>query len=47
MALATHVLVFMVVGVNNIKMALGYFATLAASSDALFSLLWQTVAYLE
>ena len=46
--LATHVLVFMVVGVNtNLKMSVGFFSTKTATADALFPLLWQVVGYLE
>ena len=45
---AGYVLVFMIVGVNNnIKQALGYFATQTATSDVLFPLLWTAVALVE
>ena len=45
---ASHVLVFMVVGINNdIKESIGYFATTSAKSDFLFNKLWRAVAYLE
>ena len=46
--LATHVLVFMVVGVNtSLKMSLGFFSTRTVTADALYPLLWQAVGYLE
>ena len=46
--IATHVLVFMVVGINNhIKMSLAHFGTKSATSDELYPLFWSTIAYLE
>ena len=46
--IASHVLVFMAVGVNNnLKQSLGYFGTQTATSDVLYPLLWEAVAYLE
>ena len=46
--LATHALVFMVVGItSNIKMSIGYFPTRTATSDQIFPLLWKVVGLLE
>lgn len=46
--LATHALVFMVVGItSNIKMSIGYFPTRTATADEIFPLLWQAVGLLE
>ena len=46
--LATHVLVFMVVGVNtNLKMTVGYFPTRTATAVELVGLLWEAIGYLE
>lgn len=46
--IATHVLVFMVIGINsNIKMSIGHFPTRSSTADELFPLLWKAVAYLE
>ena len=46
--LATHALVFMVVGINtNLKMSLGFFGTKTSTAADLFSLLWAAVGYLE
>lgn len=46
--LATHALVFMVVGVtSNIKMAICYFPTRTATADEIFPLLWKAVGLLE
>ena len=46
--LASHALVFMVVGVtNNIKMSLGYFATTTATADQIFVHFWEAVSLLE
>ena len=48
MDLATHVLAFMIVGVNNhIKKVTSYYATRTATSDMLYPLLWENVAYIE
>ena len=46
--LATHALVFMVVGINtNLKMTLGFFGTKTATADYLFWHLWEAIGYLE
>ena len=46
--LATHALVFMVVGLNsNIKKSLGYFPTRTATADQIFPHLWRAVGLLE
>ena len=46
--MASHVLVFMAKGINNnLQQSLGYFATRTATSDMLFPLMWEAVAYLE
>ena len=46
--LATHALVFMVVGLtSNLKMSLGYFPTTTATADAIFPIFWQAVGLLE
>ena len=46
--LATHALVFMVVGItSNIKMSIGYFPTRTATADEIFPLLWKAVGLLE
>ena len=46
--MASQVLVFMAVGINNnLQVSLGYFATHTATSDMLFPLMWEAVAYLE
>ena len=48
MALASHVIVFIAVGVNNnLKVSLGYFATRCATAEVLFVLLWDAIALLE
>ena len=40
--LATHVLVFMVIGINtSLKTSLGFFGARTATADALYPLLWQ------
>ena len=46
--MATHVLVFMIVGINShLKMSIGHIATKGATADELFPLLWTAIAYLE
>ena len=46
--LATHALVFMVVGItSNLKMSVGYFPTRTATSDEIFPIFWQAVGLLE
>ena len=46
--LATHVLVFMVVGVNtHLKMSLGFFGTRTATAGDLVPLMWEAIGYLE
>ena len=46
--IATHVLVFMVVGINShIKMSIGHIAAKNATADELYPLLWTAIAYLE
>ena len=46
--LASHVLVFMVIGVNShLKMSLGYFPTMSATSISLFHIFWRVVGVLE
>ena len=46
--MASQVLVFMAKGINNnLQQSLGYFATQTATSDMLFPLMWEAVAYLE
>ena len=46
--LATHALVFFVVGLNSsLKMSLGYFGTTGATSDELMPLLWTAIGCLE
>lgn len=46
--LATHALVFYIVGINsNVKMSLGYFGTRSASADQLYPLFWQAVEFVE
>ena len=46
--LATHALIFMAVGVtSNIKMSLGYFPTVTATSDQIMPWFWQAVGLLE
>ena len=46
--LATHALVFMVVGItSNIKISVGYFPTCTVTSDQIFPLLWKVVGLLE
>lgn len=46
--LATHVLVFYVVGVSsNLSASMGYFGTQTATSDRLFPLFWKAVCVLE
>ncbi|XP_056007180.1 uncharacterized protein LOC125647649 [Ostrea edulis] len=48
MKIATHVLVFMVVGINShIKMSIGHFPTRTSTADELYPLFWSAVAYLE
>ncbi|XP_070177740.1 uncharacterized protein [Littorina saxatilis] len=45
---ASHVLVFFVVGVNsNLKYSMGYFGTRTATSDQMYPLFWQALALLE
>ena len=45
---ATHVLVFMVVGVtSDLQFSLGYFGTTTATAGHLFPLFWQAVHLLE
>ncbi|KAK7112467.1 hypothetical protein V1264_011920 [Littorina saxatilis] len=45
---ATHALVFYVVGVNStLKMSVGYFGTTGATSDELLPLLWTAIGCLE
>ena len=45
---ATHVLVFYVVGVSShLKMSLGFFPTKTATADSLFTLMWKAISYLE
>ncbi|XP_056003683.1 uncharacterized protein LOC125674046 [Ostrea edulis] len=47
MKIATHVLVFMVVGINShIKMSIGHFPTRTSTADELYPLFWSVVAYL-
>lgn len=47
--IASHVLVFMVVGLTNraIKFSLGHFGTSGLSAAALYPLLWKAVYYIE
>ena len=46
--LATHVLVFMAVGVNtSLKTTIGYMATRTCTADALYPLLWKAIGHLE
>lgn len=46
--LATHALVFMVVGItNNIKTSVGYFPTRTATADHIFPHLWNAIGLLE
>ncbi|KAK7480261.1 hypothetical protein BaRGS_00028537 [Batillaria attramentaria] len=46
--MATHALVFYVVGVNShLKMSLGYFGTRTATSDQLMPLLWTAIGCVE
>lgn len=46
--LATHVLVFYVVGINSkLSMSLGFFPTKCASSASLYTRFWQAVGFLE
>lgn len=48
--LATHVLTFMVVGLNpssNLKFVAGYFGTTNATADDLFPLFWKCVSLME
>jgi len=46
--LATHALVFMVVGItSNIKMSIGYFPTRTATADQLFPAIWQAIGLIE
>lgn len=46
--LATHVLVFFVVGVTtSLRVSMGFFATETATAGDLFTLLWQAIGYLE
>ncbi|XP_014679242.1 PREDICTED: uncharacterized protein LOC106819095 isoform X2 [Priapulus caudatus] len=46
--LATHALVFYIVGINtNIKMSLGFFATKTGTADVLHPYMWQAISYLE
>ncbi|ELU04488.1 hypothetical protein CAPTEDRAFT_216401 [Capitella teleta] len=46
--LATHVLVFYVVGINSkLAMSLGFFPTKGVTASMLYSLLWKAVGWLE
>lgn len=46
--LATHVLVFYIVGLNSkLSVSLGFFPTKAASADQLYPKLWQAIGLLE
>ena len=46
--LATHVLVFMAVGINtSLKTTIGYMATRTCTADALYPLLWKAIGHLE
>lgn len=46
--LVTHILLFMVVGINStFKMSMGFFATKTVTADELYPLLWQAIGYLE
>ena len=46
--LATHVLVFMAVGVNtSLKTTIGYMATRTCTADVLYPLLWKAIGHLE
>ena len=46
--LASHMLVFMVVGISShLKISLGYFRTKAATSSHLFQTFWRAVGILE
>lgn len=46
---ATHVLVFMVVGLTHraIKFTLGHFGTSGLTADALYPLIWKAVFHIE
>ena len=45
---ATHILAFMVVGINNsIKESVGHFATTSAKAEFLFQKMWKAVALLK
>lgn len=47
-SLATHMLVFMLIGINNnLKVPLAYFAVHTASAGCLFPLLWEGVSRVE
>lgn len=44
----THVLVFMVMGINyHIKVSIGHFPTRSSTADELYPMFWKAVAYLE
>jgi hypothetical protein len=46
--IATHVLVFMVVGItSSLKYSLGYLGTKSATADQLYPLFWEAVSLLE
>lgn len=46
--LATHVLVFYVVGVNStLKVSMGFFATRTATADKIYPQFWEAVGLLE
>jgi hypothetical protein len=46
--LATHVLVFYIVGVNtSLKMSLGFFGSHTATADSMYPLFWKAVGVLE
>ena len=46
--IATHVLVFMIVGINtHLKMSLGYFPTKSATAEKIYPIFWRAVAILE
>lgn len=47
MNIATHILVFMVMGINyHIKMSIGHFPTRSSTADELYPMFWKAVAYL-
>ena len=46
--IASHILVFYVVGVNsNLKGSIGFFGTKSLTADTLYTLFWDAVMYLE